>query len=142
MNHDLWVLTTYCASHGVGLPLLIAVALAGFVIGVSIRGLDSTRPVFLLLISVTNFAAFQALVATVEATQSHHTDVNTAQLVTIGLFALWSLCGVVGLKVRHAIEIRRGRSRQPLVAVLAQVAPPYTSTNASTNASTDHQPTA
>jgi len=123
VNHDLWVLTMYCASHGVGLPLLVAVALAGFVIGVSIRGLDSTRPVFLVLVSVSNFAFFQAIVATVEASQSHHSDVNTAQLVYIGLFTIWSLCGVGGLKARHAIDVWRGRGTRPTVAVLAQVAP-------------------
>jgi hypothetical protein len=139
MSHDLHVLTTYCATHGVGLPLLVAVAVVGFAIGAcASKGLDSSRPLFLFLLALSNFSLFQAIVASVESVQSHHTDVNTQQLVTIGLFALWSLCGVGGLTVRHAIEIRRGRGAHPTVAVLAQVTPPYTSTNAST----DHPPTA
>lgn len=124
ISYDLHVLTTYCATHGVGLPLLVAVAVVGFAIGAcASKGLDSSRPLFLFLLALSNFSLFQAIVASVESVQSHHTDVNTQQLVTIGLFALWSLCGVGGLKVRHAIEIRRGRSRQPTIAVLAQVAP-------------------
>jgi len=139
MNYDLHVLTTYCATHGVGLPLLVTVAVVGFAIGAcASKGLDSSRPLFLFLLALSNFSLFQAIVASVESVQSHHTDVNTQQLVTIGLFALWSLCGVGGLTVRHAIEIRRGRGAHPTVAVLAQVTPPYTSTNAST----DHPPTA
>ena len=139
MSDDLHVLTTYCAAHGVGLPLLVAVAVVGFAIGAcASKGLDSSRPLFLFLLALSNFSLFQAIVASVASVQSHHTDVNTQQLVTIGLFALWSLCGVGGLKVRYAVEASRGRSRQPTIAVLAQVAPPDTSTNPST----DHPPTA